>query len=95
MPGLIDKWSNCIDEILKLAHLSLVLVLAADQDVLELLLTGTGRNEVTADDVLLEAFEVIDTTSDRGLAEHLGGLLEGGCRDEAVGAESGPGDTME
>ena len=38
-------------EPLEFAHFLFVLILASDDDVLELLLTGTGRNEMTADDI--------------------------------------------
>ena len=50
---------------------------------------------MTADDILLEAFQMVDPSSDGCLAEHLGGLLEGSCRDETVGLQSGAGDTLE
>ena len=68
--------SLVMKEPLEFAHFLFVLILASDDDVLELLLTGTGRNEMTADDILLETFEVIDTGSDGRLAENLGCLLE-------------------
>ncbi len=47
------------------------------KDFLEILLTCTGRNRVTADDILLQTFEVVDTAADCSFAEHLGGFLEG------------------
>ena len=50
---------------------------------------------MSADNVLLESFEVVDATSDSCFAEDLGGLREGGCRDEAVGLEGCSGDTLE
>jgi hypothetical protein len=37
---------------------------------------GAGRDEAAHDDVLLEAAQVVDLAGDRGLGEHLGGLLE-------------------
>ncbi len=40
--------------------------------------TGAGRDELTDDDVLLEALEVIDLLVQGGVGEHAGGLLEGG-----------------
>ena len=67
----------------------------ADHDILVVLETGTCRDEVTADDVLLQTLEVIDAATDGGLAENLRCLLEGSCRDETVGAQSGAGDTLE
>ena len=50
---------------------------------------------MTADDVLLQAFEVVDAAADGGFAENLRGLLEGGGGDETVGTESGAGDTLD
>lgn len=52
------------------------IVLAADDDVLILLETGPCRDQMTADDILLEAFEVVYAAAHRGFAEDLGGLLE-------------------
>ena len=49
---------------------------------------------MTADNVLLEAFEMVHAAADCSFAEHLGGLLEGGGADEASGAQSSPGDTL-
>ena len=93
--GLFNETPFFFNERLEFAHLSLVLVLTADQDVLELFLAGSGRNEMTADDVLLQAFEVVNTATDSGLAENLRGLLEGCGGDEAVGTKSRAGDTLE
>ena len=54
------------------------LITTSNIEVFELTLTSTSRNKVTADDVLLHAFEVVGLTADGGFVEHLGGLLEGG-----------------
>ena len=48
----------------------------SNEDFLELLLTSTGRDRVSADNVLLKTLESVDTTTDSRLAEHLGSLLE-------------------
>lgn len=48
----------------------------SNQDFLEFLLTGTCRDRVSADDILLKALECIDAAADSSLAEHLGSLLE-------------------
>ena len=45
-------------------------------------MTGTCRDEMSADDILLESLEVIHTTSDGCLRENLRGFLEGSGRDE-------------
>src|SRR6478609_2487284 len=49
--------------------------------------TGTGRDELTDDDVLLEAEQRVATTAHRRLGEHAGRLLEGGGREPRVGRE--------
>src|SRR5690606_10570359 len=49
--------------------------------------TGTGRDELTDDDVLLEAEERVATTAHRGLGEHARRLLEGGGRQPRVRRE--------
>ena len=48
----------------------------SNEDFLELLLTCTGRDRMSADNVLLKTLESIDTTADSRLAEYLGSLLE-------------------
>lgn len=62
--------------LLKVIHFLEIILLAAYYDVLEFLLACAGWNEVTADDILFQAFEVIDAGADCGLAENLGSLLE-------------------
>lgn len=64
---------GCLLQLVELGH---HVVLAADNDVLVLLESGTGRNQVTADHVLLQTLQVVDAGADGGLAEYLGGLLE-------------------
>ena len=71
------------------------LVLVANNESLVLTQTGTGGDEVTADNVLLHTLEGIDTAIDSGLVEDLGGLLEGGCRHEAAGLQCSAGDTQQ
>ena len=66
-----------------------------DGDLGELTETGTGRDEVTTDDILFHALEVIDLAADSGFVEHLGGLLEGGSGHEGLGTECGACDTLE
>ena len=76
------SFTDIREEPLEFVHFLFVLVLGTDDDVLELLLTGTCRDEMSADDILLESLEEIHTTSDGCLRENLRGLLEGGGRDE-------------
>ena len=76
------SFTDIREEPLEFVHFLFVLVLGTDDDVLELLLTGTSRDEMSADDILLESLEVIHTTSDGCLRENLRGLLEGSGRDE-------------
>ena len=50
---------------------------------------------MTADHILLHAFEIIGLTVDGSLVEHLGGLLERCRRHERRCLESGTGDALE
>ncbi len=62
--------------LLKVIHFLEIILLAAYHDILEFLLACAGWNEVTADNILFQTFEVIDAGADCGLAENLGSLLE-------------------
>ncbi len=56
-------------------------------------LQAGGRRDQLADDhVLLEPVEAVDLALQRGVGEHLGGLLEGGRRQERVGVQRRLGD---
>ena len=59
------------------SHL-VVVVHGGYDDALKFALTCAGRDEVTADDVLLQTLEGVDLTADSSFTEHFGGLLEGG-----------------
>ena len=48
----------------------------SNKNFLELLLTCTCRDRMSADNILLKTFESIDAATDRCLAEYLGSLLE-------------------
>ena len=48
---------------------------------------GRRRDQLADDHVLLEAEQVVDLALDRRVREHLGGLLEGGRREEGLGRE--------
>src|SRR5690606_17657309 len=65
--------------------------------LLGLLLTGiearAGRNELTDDDVLLQATQVVDLAVDRGFGQDARRLLEGGRREERIRLERRLGDT--
>ena len=54
----------------------------------------TGRDELTDDDVLLEALEVVDLLGEGGFGEHAGGLLEGCGGQPGVGGQRRLGDTL-
>lgn len=62
--------------LLEVIHFLEIILLAAYYDILEFLLACAGWNEVTADDILFQTFEVINAGADCGLAENLGSLLE-------------------
>ena len=53
---------------------------------------GAGRDQVTHDDVFLEAAQVVDLAERGGFGEHPGGVLEGRGGDERVGLQRGLGD---
>src|SRR6266511_455683 len=50
---------------------------------------GAGWDQVAEDDVLLEADEHVDRSSQGGFGEDLGGLLEAGGADEGLALEAG------
>ena len=62
---------------------TLVVLERAYDNLVELALTCTGRDEVTADDVLLHTLETVALAVDGSIVEHLGGLLERCGRHEA------------
>ena len=65
-------------------RLDLVMLLLRHYEELVILgQTCTSRDEVTADDVLLDALELVRLARDGRIVEYLGGLLEGSRRDEA------------
>src|SRR5215210_2424271 len=53
---------------------------------------GGGRDQLADDDVLLQAREAVDLALERRVGEHLGGLLEGGRRQERVRRQRRLGD---
>ena len=69
-------------------------VLAADYDAFVRAETGTCGDKVTADDVFLHAYEVVDLAVDGSFVEHFGRFLEGCGRHERRSLESGAGDTL-
>ncbi len=85
--GSLGSLTCCLD--------SRILLGVVDGDLLELAQSGTGGDEVTADDVLLHTLEVVHLAADSRLVEDLGGLLEGGSGHEGLGTESGTGDTLQ
>ena len=55
--------------------------------------TGTRRDEMPEDDILLQANQINHLTGQSRFSEHLGGLLERGGGDEALGLDRSLGDT--
>ena len=53
--------------------------------------TGTGRDELADDHVLLQTEQRVGGSADGGARQHLDGVLEGGSRQERVGAQGGLG----
>ena len=56
---------------------------------------GTGRDQLTDDNVLLQSQQMIYLALDGGLSQDLGGLLERGCGEEGLGGQRGLGDAHE
>ena len=63
-------------DLLEICKILLLVDSRSNEDFLELLLTCTCRDRMTADDILLKTLESIDATADCCLAEYLCGLLE-------------------
>ena len=57
--------------------------------------TGTGRDQLADDDVLLETTQAVVLALDRGLGQHTRRLLERGGRQPRVGGERRLGDAHE
>ena len=63
-------------DLLEICEILLDICCRSNENLLEFLLTGTGRDRMSADYILLKTLESVDTTTDSGLAEHLRSLLE-------------------
>ena len=72
---LQDGFFSKVEDILAVSLHALVLLLGADNDLLELAETSTCGNEVTADNVLLHAFEGIALATDGSLFSSLGCMV--------------------
>src|SRR5882757_2767759 len=72
--------ARCLRGVRRLCDLLIFLFRSYDQ-VVELTLSCTGRDEVAHDHVLLQTCEVIRFTADGSFAQHLGRLLEGSGRE--------------
>ena len=91
----IDCKSNCVSDISQRGEIHAVIIriwclrqrrLIRLKVVIDLQ-TGTGRNQLADEDVLLQADEMIDLALDRSIGQHLCGLLEGRSGEEALGRE--------
>ena len=69
--------------------------LGLDELLLDLRQTSTGGDELTDDDVLLQAGQRVDLALDSGLGQDTGGLLEGRSGQEGVGSQTGLGDAKQ
>ena len=63
-------------DLLEICKILLLVNSRSNQNLLELLLTCTCRDRMTADNVLLKTLESVDSTADSSFAEHLCSLLE-------------------
>ena len=75
---LSELYFEAVDESVRTIRPNIIghLDLVTNDKSLILAHTGTGGNEVTADDVLLHTLERVGATVDGSLVEDLGGLLE-------------------
>ena len=69
--------------------------LGLDELLLDLRQTSTGGDELTDDDVLLQAGQRVDLALDGGFGQDTGGLLEGCSGQEGVGSQTGLGDAKQ
>mgnify|MGYP003303535384 CR=1 FL=1 len=65
-----------VASLLELSEVCSDFLLRSDQDFLEVLLAGTCRDSVSADDILLKTLEIVYAAADSSLGENLGSLLE-------------------
>ena len=84
-----------VDNVFAVGLHALVVFLRANNKALPIAQTCTCGDEVTGNNVLLHALELVHLTTYSCLVEHLSGLLERCRRDEALGLESGAGDTLQ
>ena len=49
--------------------------------------TGSGRNKLTDDDILLKSEQIVDLSADSRIGKNLGRFLEGCRREEGLGLE--------
>ena len=68
--------SSKVEHVLAVRLNTLVLLLGAHDNLIELTQTGTSGDKVTADNVLLHTLQAIYLATDGSLVEHLGGFLE-------------------
>ena len=72
----MESASFDICDLLEICKILLLVYSWSYKDFLELLLSCTCRDRMTADDILLKTLESIDATADSCLAEYLCSLLE-------------------
>ena len=82
---LVSILRSVVKNILLVGLDALVVLARANDNLVKLAQTSTGRNTVTADNVLLHAFQTVLLATNSGLVEYLGGLLERGGTHEALG----------
>ena len=69
--------------------------LGASQLFFNLRQTGSGGDQLTDDDVLLQTGQRVNLALDGGFGQNAGGFLEGCSGQEAVGCQAGLGDTKQ
>ena len=72
-----------------------VLTFMLNLDVAVAFHTGASRDQLTNDDIFLQAHQRVHLALDSGIGEHSGGLLEGGCGQEGICCQRSLGDTQQ
>src|SRR5215217_4762244 len=75
----------------ELVHVLCPVAFHGDRELAVAWKAGSRRDELADYDVLLQTGEAVHLALYGGVGEDAGGLLEGGCREEAVGGEGGLG----
>src|SRR5574344_1148317 len=83
-----------VDHILSGSKNTFEFVFCAYYKFVEISLTSTSRDEVSANNVFLQTFQTVYFTIDSSFVQHLRSFLEGCSRHKAVSLQCSTGDTL-